>query len=80
MGFDEREILRDTTHLEDPLYKTTDLQGETSLDDAGKTLAADNPEPHKSMDIDLEPPVVGDGFGDGVGDGFMGKGDVSFGL
>nr|KAG5686682.1 hypothetical protein BaRGS_026001 [Batillaria attramentaria] len=74
VGFDEREILRDTTHLEDPLYKSTDVGGETSLEDRDKTLTNDSRH-EKSMDIDLEPPV-GDGFGDGVGDGFMdGGGD-----
>ncbi|KAK7461559.1 hypothetical protein BaRGS_00038705 [Batillaria attramentaria] len=71
VGFDEREILRDTTHLEDPLYKSTDVGGETSLEDRDKTLTNDSRH-EKSMDIDLEPPV-GDGFGDGVGDGFMGQ-------
>lgn len=73
VGFDEREILRDTTHLEDPLYKSTDVGGESSLEDQDKTLTESRHE--KSMGIDLEPPVE-DGFGDGVGDGFMdGGGD-----
>ncbi|KAK7092150.1 hypothetical protein V1264_009746 [Littorina saxatilis] len=72
VGFDEREILRDTTHLEDPLYKSSDMQGESSMDDHEKTLTDDSSHNQK-MDVDLEPPVVGDGFGDGVGDAFMGQ-------
>ena len=75
VGFDEREILRDTTHLEDPLYKSTDMRGEAALEDHEKTLTNDDRADQKAMDINLEPPVVGDGFGDGVGDGFMGKVD-----
>lgn len=67
--------MRDTTHLEDPLYKSTDMRGEAALEDHEKTLTNDDRADQKAMDINLEPPVVGDGFGDGVGDGFMGKVD-----
>ncbi|XP_076437777.1 double-strand-break repair protein rad21 homolog A-like isoform X2 [Babylonia areolata] len=75
VGFDEREILRDTTHLEDPLYKRSDMHHpEITLDEdhSNKTLTMDDPAPQK--DIDLEPPVMGDDFGGGVGDGFMDAG------
>lgn len=72
VGFDEREILRDTSHLEDPLYKNPDVSGGVSMEERDKTLTNDS-RGDKSMDIDLEPPVVGDGFGDGVGGGFMGN-------
>lgn len=49
------------------------MRGETSLEDHGKTLSSDDGTNQKAMDINLEPTVDGDGFGDGVGDGFMGK-------
>ena len=72
VGFDEREILRDTSHLEDPLYKSTDMRAETSLDDGDKTLTNED-SGNQKISIDLEPPVVGDGFGDNMGDTFMSK-------
>lgn len=70
VGFDEGDILRGTTHLEDPLYKQSDMHPGISMDDDhDKTLT--DPGMATRKDIDLEPPVMGDGFGDGVGDGFM---------
>jgi cohesin complex subunit SCC1 len=67
VGFDEREILHGDGHLDDGLYKPSEL-------DAPK----EDDRPHspgdkeKPMDIDLPPPVVGDSFGDG----FMDADDV----
>jgi hypothetical protein len=69
VGFDEREILRDTTHLEDPLYKNSDMRGDSSLEEGDKTLTNnDSRGSAKGMGIDLPPPEE-----DGFGDGFMGE-------
>lgn len=72
VGFDEREILRDTSHLEDPLYKNPEVTSAVHMDDRDKTLTNDS-RTEKSMNINLEPPVEGDGYEDGVG-GFIGGG------
>lgn len=63
VGFDEREILRDAGHLDDGLYKSNDAEPKET------EIEAIEEEKDKSMDIDLPPPVGGDGFEDG----FMGK-------
>lgn len=63
VGFDEREILHEDGHLDDGLYKPSDI--DVPKDDQPHSPA----DKEKPMDIDLPPPVVGDGFGDE----FMGK-------
>lgn len=63
--------MRDTSHLEDPLYKNPEVTSAVHMDDRNKTLTNDS-RTEKSMDINLEPPVEGDGYEDGVG-GFIGK-------
>ncbi|KAH9508284.1 hypothetical protein Btru_050724 [Bulinus truncatus] len=59
VGFDEREILHDDSHLDDNIYKSSDLDAPKDNQDESPT------DKEKPMDIDLPPPVVGDGFGDG---------------
>ncbi|CAG5132996.1 unnamed protein product, partial [Candidula unifasciata] len=72
VGFDEREILHDDGHLDDALYKSTEL--DVPKDDERAHSPIDKEKP---MDIDLPPPVVGDGFGDGfMGQNFMGTGGL----
>ena len=71
IGFDEREILRDTTHLDETLYKSHDLSS-VPIESRDKTLG-NSTSMEKSMDVDLEPPVGEDGFGGTVGDAFMGR-------
>lgn len=68
VGFDEREILHGDGHLDDGLYKATDL--DVPKEDERTHSPGDR---DKSMDIDLPPPVGGDAFGDG----FMGEFDLS---
>ncbi|XP_059174385.1 double-strand-break repair protein rad21 homolog isoform X2 [Physella acuta] len=58
VGFDEREILHEDGHLDDGLYKPSDI--DVPKDDQPHSPA----DKEKPMDIDLPPPVVGDGFGD----------------
>ncbi|KAI8776785.1 double-strand-break repair protein rad21 homolog isoform X1 [Biomphalaria glabrata] len=59
VGFDEREILHDDSHLDDNIYKSSEM-------DAPKENQHQSPaDKDKPLDIDLPPPVVGDGFGDG---------------
>ncbi|XP_041360635.1 double-strand-break repair protein rad21 homolog isoform X4 [Gigantopelta aegis] len=70
IGFDEREILRDASHLDETLYKSHDLSS-VPIESRDKTLG-NSTSMEKSMDVDLEPPVGEDGFGGTVGDAFMG--------
>ena len=74
VGFDDREIMPDSGHLDDCLYKSPHVEPEEAPehmdhqmeDDVSHTPPIDN---EKQMDIDLPPPVVGD---DDFGGGFMG--------
>ena len=61
------------------MYKGSDMHAGSALDDDNdKTLTGDDAAGAKTtMDIDLEPPNMDDGFGDGVGGGFMGM-ELSF--
>lgn len=70
VGFDEREILRDASNLDDTLYKNQDIST-APIDDHEKTLGNHSTSLEKSMDVDMEAPITDDGFG-AVGDGFMG--------
>ncbi|BFZ21127.1 hypothetical protein BsWGS_24168 [Bradybaena similaris] len=67
VGFDEREILHGDGNLDDALYKSTELDVPKEVERPHSPV-----DKEKSMDIDLPPPVVGDGFGDG----FMDADDV----
>ncbi|XP_059171045.1 uncharacterized protein LOC131952427 [Physella acuta] len=58
VGFDEWEILHEDGHLDDGLYKPSDMY--VPKDDQPHSPA----DKEKPMDIDSPPPVVGDGFGD----------------
>lgn len=72
VGFDDREIMPESGHLDDGLYKS-DVEPEApeteeqqmEEDDVSHTPPIDN---EKHMDIDLPPPVVGDDFGGGFMD------------
>ncbi|CAL1535067.1 unnamed protein product [Lymnaea stagnalis] len=63
VGFDDREMLHDEDNMDDGLYKSSDL--DPPKEDHHPQSPADK---EKSMDIDLPPPVVEDGFGDGFMD------------
>jgi len=77
VGFDDREIMPDSGHLDDGLYKSPHVEPEEAPehmdhqmeDDVSHTPPIDN---EKQMDIDLPPPVVGD---DDFGGGFMDNDD-----
>ncbi|XP_069106113.1 double-strand-break repair protein rad21 homolog isoform X2 [Argopecten irradians] len=71
-GFDEREILRDATNLEDSLYKQPDISNHQPVEEKEKTLNENATEKSINMDVDLEAPVTDDGFGGAVDGGFMG--------
>ncbi|KAL5014920.1 hypothetical protein ScPMuIL_009190, partial [Solemya velum] len=74
VGFDDREILRDATNLEDSLYKQPDLSSHQPVaDDKDKTLMENATD--KPMDVDLEAPVTTDDFGGAVDGPFMDAGD-----
>ncbi|XP_060069827.1 double-strand-break repair protein rad21 homolog isoform X1 [Ylistrum balloti] len=70
-GFDEREILRDATNLEDSLYKQPDISNHQPMEEKEKTLNENATEKPINMDVDLEAPVTDDGFGGAVDGGFM---------
>ncbi|XP_021343516.1 double-strand-break repair protein rad21 homolog isoform X3 [Mizuhopecten yessoensis] len=70
-GFDEREILRDATNLEDSLYKQPDISNHQPVEEKEKTLNENATEKPIDMDVDLEAPVTDDGFGGAVDGGFM---------
>ncbi|ESO83211.1 hypothetical protein LOTGIDRAFT_133906 [Lottia gigantea] len=60
-GFDEREILRDQSHVDDPFFKPADITDMETTKDQSMAEANDLGKP---MDIDL--PQNEDGFGDGI--------------
>lgn len=63
VGFDDREILPDDDNMDDGLYKSSDLDPPKEVHHPQSPA-----DKEKSMDIDLPPPVVEDGFGDGFMD------------
>ncbi|XP_064597084.1 double-strand-break repair protein rad21 homolog isoform X4 [Liolophura sinensis] len=69
VGFDDREILRDVSHMDDSLYKSPEPPSIQLGDKDDKSLESSLEKP---MDVDLPPPVMDDGFGGAVDDGFVG--------
>lgn len=70
VGFDDREILRDVSHMDDSLYKSPEPPSIQLGDKDDKSLESSLEKP---MDVDLPPPVMDDGFGGAVDDGFVGE-------
>jgi hypothetical protein len=69
VGFDDREILRDASGIDDSLY--TNRSSIRPVEPDEKTLNEHTSE--KPMDVDLNPAVDNDDFGGAVDGGFMGK-------
>lgn len=68
VGFDDREILRDASGIDDSLY--TNRSSIRPVEPDEKTLNEHTSE--KPMDVDLNPAVDTDDFGGPVDGGFMG--------
>lgn len=68
VGFDDREILRDASGIDDSLY--TNRSSIRPVEPDEKTLNEHTSE--KPMDVDLNPTVENDDFGGAVDGGFMG--------
>lgn len=69
VGFDDREILRDASGIDDSLY--TNRSSIRPVEPDEKTLNEHTSE--KPMDVDLHPAVDADDFGGAVDGGFMGN-------
>ncbi|XP_062573942.1 double-strand-break repair protein rad21 homolog isoform X2 [Saccostrea cucullata] len=69
VGFDDREILRDDSEIDDSLY--TNRSSIRPVEAEEKTLNEHTSE--KPMDVDLNPVVDNDDFGGAVDGGFMGN-------
>ncbi|XP_014672897.1 PREDICTED: double-strand-break repair protein rad21 homolog isoform X2 [Priapulus caudatus] len=76
MGFDDREMLRESSHLDQTLLNTAD---------ASNLLLEEQPPPKKDvtdasldkqMEMDFDKPLQDDGFGGAVGEGLLG--DANF--
>lgn len=75
MGFEDNEIVRQATNMEETLDQANMLFNEEKEKDEGRSVNAPSTTPHtsidKHIDMDIDAPLRDDGFGGGVGEGLL---------